>query len=153
MGFWFNLLTFLFAASSVILVLIILVQRPQGGGLAQAFGGAGGGATDTAFGGRTGDVLTYLTLGAFSIYLVIAISLNVIDNPTVEEPIVEPAVQASETGSNLLQPAAATADASTSTGGAAPVDATATPAVDQPLVAPAAPAPAAPAPAQPAPTP
>lgn len=147
MGFWFNLLTFLFAASSVILVLIILVQRPQGGGLAQAFGGAGGGATDTAFGGRTGDVLTYLTLGAFSIYLVIAIALNVMDNPSAEPPVVEPAVQVSETGTNLLQPAATPADSTGATGTDVPVDVKATPAVDQPLVVPApasAPAPAPP---------
>jgi preprotein translocase subunit SecG len=148
MGFWFNLLTFLFAASSVVLVLIILVQRPQGGGLAQAFGGAGGGATDTAFGGRTGDVLTYLTLGAFSIYLVIAITLNVMDNPSTEEPAEEPAAQMSDSGETPLQPTAAPATA-------VPVDVNATSAVDQPLVAPAAapaqPAPAQPAPAQPAP--
>jgi len=153
MGFWFNLLTFLFAASSVILVLIILVQRPQGGGLAQAFGGAGGGATDTAFGGRTGDVLTYLTLGAFSVYLVIAITLNVMDNPAPEQAVEEPAAQVSEAGTNLLQPAAAPTDPSAATGAAVPVDVNATPAVDQPLVAPTAPAPAPADPAAPAPVP
>ena len=153
MGFWFNLLTFLFAASSVILVLIILVQRPQGGGLAQAFGGAGGGATDTAFGGRTGDVLTYLTLGAFSVYLAIAITLNVMDNPATDQPVEDPAAQVSEAGTNLLQPTAAPMDPSAAPPAAAPVDVNAIPAVDQPLVAPTPPAPAPADPAAPAPAP
>ena len=78
MGVAFTLLTILFLVVSVCLVLIILVQRPQGGGLAQAFGGGGGG-TDTAFGGRTGDALTYATVTAFGLYLVLAIALNIID--------------------------------------------------------------------------
>ncbi|MSR28512.1 MAG: preprotein translocase subunit SecG [Phycisphaerales bacterium] len=93
---WFQLLIVLFILASVALVLVILVQRPQGGGLAQAFGGASGGGTDTAFGGRTGDVLTYLTMGAFVTYLLIAIGLNVMD-PTgtttpaaTEEQVIEP---------------------------------------------------------------
>ena len=50
------------------LVLVILVQRPQGGGLASAFGGGGG--TDTAFGGRTGDALTVATVAAVVLGLV-----------------------------------------------------------------------------------
>jgi preprotein translocase subunit SecG len=78
MSVLFTLLVILFLVVSVALVLIILVQRPQGGGLAQAFGGGGGG-TDTAFGGRTGDALTYATVTAFGIYLVLAISLNILD--------------------------------------------------------------------------
>lgn len=126
---WYSLLTVLFIASSVILVLVILVQRPQGGGLAQAFGGASGGGTDTAFGGRTGDVLTYLTMGAFALYLLVAIGLNVIDNQEAgvpetitEEQIVEP---------GLLPPVSA--DGTVVAPVPAPAAATAP---DQPLVAP-----------------
>src|SRR5262249_31845107 len=44
----FGLFTVFFIAASAAMILIILVQRPQGGGLATAFGGAGGG-NDTAF--------------------------------------------------------------------------------------------------------
>ncbi|MSR68966.1 MAG: preprotein translocase subunit SecG [Phycisphaerales bacterium] len=93
---WFSILIVLFILSSVVLVLVILVQRPQGGGLAQAFGGASGGGSDTAFGGRTGDVLTYITMGSFAFYLLVAIGLNVIDNQNsiggvaTEEQMVEP---------------------------------------------------------------
>lgn len=92
--FWLTLGIILFIIASVILVLIILAQRPQGGGLASAFGGAGGGGTDTAFGGRTGDVLTVATIGAFIGYLVIAVMLNIFDNRLIagaEEQIEEAA--------------------------------------------------------------
>jgi len=83
--FWFTLGIILFIVASVVLVLIILAQRPQGGGLASAFGGAGGGGTDTAFGGRTGDVLTYATIGAFIGYMVIAVALNILDNRLIAQ--------------------------------------------------------------------
>ena len=39
MSTWFSVLTVLFIIVSAAMVLIILVQRPQGGGLAGAFGG------------------------------------------------------------------------------------------------------------------
>ena len=64
MQIFFAVLTVLFIVVSIALVLIILVQRPQGGGLSGAFGGGGG--TDTAFGGRTGDALTVATISAFA---------------------------------------------------------------------------------------
>lgn len=57
------------------LVLIVLIQRPQGGGLSGAFG-AGGGAGQTAFGTKTGDVLTLVTIGIFVLFLLTAIGLN-----------------------------------------------------------------------------
>ena len=78
MEYLFGALTVLFIFVSLALVLIILVQRPQGGGLTGAFGGGGG--TDTAFGGRTGDALTVATITAFSIYLLVAIGLNITGN-------------------------------------------------------------------------
>ena len=74
----FLILTSLFIVISVSLVLIILVQRPAGGGLAGAFGGAGGGGNESVFGGRVGDALTYMTVGAFGIYILLAISLNLL---------------------------------------------------------------------------
>jgi len=93
----FLILTSLFIVISVSLILIILVQRPAGGGLAGAFGGAGGGGNESVFGGRVGDALTYMTIGAFGIYLLLAISLNLLSSGdevvatvlTTEETIVE----------------------------------------------------------------
>ncbi len=152
----FQILTLLFIVASLALVLVILVQRPQGGGLAQAFGGASGGGSDTAFGGRTGDVLTYLTMGAFAVYLAIAIGLNMVD-PTsapaqdaTEEAVIEPGLlpPVDAQGNVQLQPVAPP------TPGPEPVRT-----VDQPLTAPPPavdPAASAPAPApapEPAPAP
>lgn len=61
----------------VLMVLTILIQRPQGGGLSGAFGAGGGGmgAGQTAFGARTGDALTIATISIFVIYLVAAVGL------------------------------------------------------------------------------
>ncbi len=80
MSTWFLIATVLFALVAVVMILIILVQRPQGGGLAGAFGGAGGSSTETVFGGRVGDALTYATVSAFVIYLGLAIALNLLDS-------------------------------------------------------------------------
>ena len=77
---WFWIATMLFAVVALVLVLIILVQRPQGGGLAGAFGGAGGSSTETVFGGRVGDALTYATVAAFVVYIGLAITLNLLDS-------------------------------------------------------------------------
>jgi len=58
-----------------LVILTVLVQRPQGGGLAGAFGG-GSGSGQTAFGTKTGDALTVLTISMFVVYLLAAIALN-----------------------------------------------------------------------------
>ncbi len=85
MSTWFTVLTVIFIVVSAAMVPIILVQRPQGGGLAGAFGGAGGTGTDTVFGGRVGDALTWATVIAFAVYLGLAITLNLMDNPPTED--------------------------------------------------------------------
>ena len=160
MSMWFSILTVLFILSSIILVLVILVQRPQGGGLAQAFGGASGGGTDTAFGGRTGDVLTYLTMGAFALYLLVAIGLNVVDNQNstlgtqTEEQMIEPALLPTDPTKTTVAPTGTTptTPASDATLTAPAPAADSVPAANQSLTAPAAAAPA-PAPEAPAPAP
>ena len=79
MSIWFWITTMVFILVSAGMVLIILVQRPQGGGLAGAFGGAGGSGTETVFGGRVGDALTYATVTAFVVYISLAIALNLLN--------------------------------------------------------------------------
>src|SRR5947209_19070627 len=64
---------FLFIFVSIILIMLVLIQKGRGGGLAGAFGGAGG---NTAFGAKTGDVLTWATSIIFGIFLLLAIILN-----------------------------------------------------------------------------
>lgn len=69
-------LIFLFIVISVLLILVVLIQKGRGGGLASAFGGGGGG--NTAFGSKTGDVLTWVTSVMFGIFLVLAVGLNLL---------------------------------------------------------------------------
>ena len=57
---WFaTILNVLVLVTSVLLILLVLIQRGKGGGLAGAFGGAGG---SSAFGSRAGDLFTRITL-------------------------------------------------------------------------------------------
>jgi len=72
----------------LLLVLIILIQRPQGGGLSGAFG-AGGGSGQTAFGAKTGDALTIATVSVFVLFLVGAVALNFAIRPSEERPPAE----------------------------------------------------------------
>ena len=75
------LLVVLFVVVSVLMILVVLVQRPQGGGLSEAFG-SNSGSGASAFGAKTGDALTTLTIGVFLAFLVMAVILNfVVDKP------------------------------------------------------------------------
>jgi preprotein translocase subunit SecG len=50
------------------LILLVLIQRGKGGGLAGAFGGVGG---SSAFGSRAGDVFTRVTIIVAGVWLVL----------------------------------------------------------------------------------
>ena len=56
----------LFIILCTLLILIVLLQKGRGDGLASAFGGAGG---QSAFGSKTGDMLTWVTVGFAVAYL------------------------------------------------------------------------------------
>ncbi len=73
----FYILLVLFILVCLLLILIVLIQKGRGGGLASAFGGMGG---NTAFGAKSGDVLTWATSIIFGIFLVMAIALNLMAN-------------------------------------------------------------------------
>ncbi len=77
-------LTFLFMAISALMILVVLVQRGRGGGLAGAFGGGGGGGS--AFGTKTGDVFTVVTVVLFVGFLLMAIWLNFLYPPPKNIP-------------------------------------------------------------------
>lgn len=77
MTFIYYVLLTLFLTLSAFLVLLVLIQKGRGGGLASAFGGVGG---NTAFGAKTGDVLTWATSIVFGVFLLLAIGLNLIAN-------------------------------------------------------------------------
>ena len=72
-SFLFYLTIVLFITVCVFMILLILIQKGRGGGLASAFGGSGG---NTAFGSKTGDVLTWATSVVFGVFLLLAVALN-----------------------------------------------------------------------------
>ena len=76
-GFAFYSLMVLFIIVCLFLILLVLIQKGRGGGLASAFGGMGG---NTAFGSKTGDVLTWATSIVFGVFLLLAIILNLMAN-------------------------------------------------------------------------
>jgi len=97
-----------FVIASVLMILIVLVQRPQGGGLSDAFG-AGSGSGATAFGAKTGDALTTGTIGIFILFIALAIALNFMIRPPESAP------QAGITGDSPALPAQGTQQAPAST--------------------------------------
>ncbi|MGB0324030.1 MAG: preprotein translocase subunit SecG [Phycisphaerales bacterium] len=94
----FYILTGLFMVVSTVMILVILMQRPKGGGLSAAFGGSSAGSADSLLGGRVGDTLTWVTVVAFVLYLGLAISLNMSAGPGAAD-VAGPAeaVEASDT--------------------------------------------------------
>jgi len=60
----------LFLLCAVILVLLVLIQRGRGGGLAGAFGGPGG---HSAFGTKTADVFIKATAVMGAIFFILAV--------------------------------------------------------------------------------
>lgn len=73
-----TILAILFAIVAILLIIVILLQRGRGVGLSGAFGGAGGG---TAFGAKTGDVLTWVTVIGAVALLAFAVILNFVFVP------------------------------------------------------------------------
>ena len=58
----------------MLLVVIILLQKGRGGGLSGAFGGGGG--SGSAFGAKTGDVFTWITVAFVCLYFLLNIAGN-----------------------------------------------------------------------------
>ena len=73
-----NWVHYLLAAAIVfvcmLLVVIILLQKGRGGGLSGAFGGGGG--SGSAFGAKTGDVFTWITVAFVCLYFLLNIAGN-----------------------------------------------------------------------------
>ena len=85
-----------FVALSVLMVLMVLIQRPQGGGLSGAFG-ASSGSGQTAFGAKTGDALTIATIIVFVTWLLAAIGLVFLARPAEDAgPVVPSLVEPGE---------------------------------------------------------
>jgi preprotein translocase subunit SecG len=82
----------LFAFLCVLLIGVILLQRGRGGGLSGAFGGMGG-AASTAFGSKTGDILTWITVAMAVLFLLFAVGLNYMFRPSEDVDLGLPTIQ------------------------------------------------------------
>src|SRR4051794_20451363 len=96
--YWATLILFLTVC--VILILLVLIQKGRGGGVAGAFrrargeyavrphnrhrlpggGGSGGAGGNTAFGSKTGDVLTWASSILFGVFLLLAVATSWLSN-------------------------------------------------------------------------
>lgn len=93
MGFWDIFLGVLFLVICFLLIVIVLLQKGRGGGLGAAFGGMG----SSAFGTRTGDVFTWVTIVLTGLFLILAVGTSLVFRPaagTVSPPYFLPEPQA-----------------------------------------------------------
>jgi preprotein translocase subunit SecG len=70
--------------AGLFLILLVLIQRGKGGGLAGAFGGAGG---SSAFGSRAGDTFTKITIYVAAGWILLIMILIKTTQPSVELPV------------------------------------------------------------------
>lgn len=78
-----HLLNFVVITVGLLLMLIVLIQRGKGGGLAGAFGGAGG---SSPFGSRAADAFVKITLYLAAVWvLIIMIHVKVVKYDTNQQ--------------------------------------------------------------------
>jgi preprotein translocase subunit SecG len=65
------LLMVLLLVTAVFLIVLVLIQRGKGGGLAGALGGMGG---QSAFGTKAGDLFTKITIGVAAFWLILCLA-------------------------------------------------------------------------------
>jgi preprotein translocase subunit SecG len=58
--------------TSLFLIVLVLIQKGKGGGLAGAFGGMGG---QSAFGTKAGDMFTKITIGVAAFWILLCIAM------------------------------------------------------------------------------
>ena len=98
MAILLGLVKLILALSSIFLILIVMVQRGKGGGLAGALGGMGG---QSALGTKAGDLFTRITIGVAAVWIItsmIAIKLFATGNNPLSGAIeAQPAPPATST--------------------------------------------------------
>jgi len=79
-------LTVVYFIACAILIIIVLMQEPKGGGLSSAFGGSG---LDTAFGASIGRKMSSFTVYLAVFFMVLTIVLAVLTRTVAESGTVE----------------------------------------------------------------
>lgn len=123
------LIMVLLFATSLFLILLVLIQRGRGGGLAGAFGGLGG---QSAFGTKAGDLFTRITIVTAAFWIILcAASVKLLTDTSPLAPNLGPA------STTLPGPAGgAASDTAPGAAGAAKEAPAAAPAGDAPAAAP-----------------
>lgn len=78
-----SLLAMLLIGICLFLILVILLQKGRGEGLAGAFGGGGGSG---AFGAKTGDVFTLITVVVAGMFVLVSVMANYAFDDSAEKP-------------------------------------------------------------------
>jgi len=81
-GLVMSVVAVLFVVCAVVLVLVILIQKGRGGGLSAAFGG---GMASGILGSKTGDFLTWVTIVAVGVFLMLAVVMAKFYKPTLTD--------------------------------------------------------------------
>lgn len=68
---------------AIALILLVLIQKGRGGGLGAAFGGGAGGVLGT----KTGDFLTWVTIGLVVLFLFMAVVMAKFYRPVISEDL------------------------------------------------------------------
>jgi preprotein translocase subunit SecG len=71
------ILVTLFVVICILLIIVVLLQKGRGGGLGAAFGGVG----TTAFGTKTGDVFTWVTIILTVLFVLLSIAAAIAIRP------------------------------------------------------------------------
>jgi len=74
-----DIVAVLFVLSSIVLVLVVLIQKGKGGGHSGAFGG---GMAGNLLGSKTGDFLTWVTIVMVGLFLTLAVIMAKWYKPT-----------------------------------------------------------------------
>ena len=106
-GFMMNILAAIFVIGSVMLVLVVLIQKGKGGGLSGAFAG---GMASGILGSKTGDVLTWVTISVASLFIIVALVLDKWWKPSTSGPESQTTAPITSTDTGQGQPMPAPAD-------------------------------------------
>ena len=93
---WDIFLGTLFVIVCILLIIVVLLQKGRGGGLGAAFGGAG----QSAFGTRTGDVFTWVTIVLTGLFLLLAVGTTLSFRP-LQTKVAPPSIMPAENGVSM----------------------------------------------------
>ncbi len=81
---WGSLLGVGLFSTALFMIVLVLIQRGKGGGLAGAFGGMGG---QSAFGTKAGDLFTRVTIGVAIVWIVLCVVAALFLSKASDNPI------------------------------------------------------------------